>query len=144
MNRRWEDERGSSTAETTIVMGVIVLVLMFAVVVGRITVTTAAIEAAARDAARQASVARTAADARTNARSSAQESLAGRDVNCEALDVQMDTQGFSRRVGTPAAVTAHVSCSIPLADVGFPGLPGHVVREASFTSPLDPYRGREE
>lgn len=137
-------ERGSSTAETTIIIGVIVLVLMFAVIVGRITVATAAVEAAARDAARQASIARTAAHAGTAATSSAQESLRSRGVSCSAVNVQVDTGGFARPVGTPAVVSATVSCTIPFQDISFPGFPGSVVREARFTSPLDPYRGRDQ
>ncbi|NRQ32101.1 pilus assembly protein [Nonomuraea sp. NN258] len=137
-------ERGSSTAETTIIISVIALVLMFAVVVGRITVATAAVEAAARDAARQASMARTASEAEANAASSAEESLRSRGVSCEALAVDTETGGFAQEAGTPAVVVAHVSCTVPLEDVGFPGFGGGMVREASFTSPLDPYRGRQE
>jgi hypothetical protein len=120
----------------------IVLVLLLGAATGRIVVASAAVEAAARDAARQASIARTGTQAGSNARASAQESLRSRGLNCTSVSVQVDTSGFGRPVGRPAAVSAIVSCTVPLADLAFPGLPGSVVRRAEFTSPLDPHRGR--
>ncbi|GAA3624281.1 hypothetical protein GCM10022419_132350 [Nonomuraea rosea] len=136
------NERGSVTVEAILAIPAIVLVLLLAVAAGRITVASAAVEAAARDAARQASIARGAAAASRTAQASARESLAGQDVNCTTVTVKVDTKGFSRPVGTPAGVSATVSCTVPLADLAFPGLPGSVERHATFMSPLDPYRGR--
>ncbi|WP_433498865.1 TadE/TadG family type IV pilus assembly protein [Sphaerimonospora sp. CA-214678] len=136
-------ERGSATVEAMLAITAIVLVVLLAIAGGRITVATAAVEAAARDAARQASIARSAAEAEARATSSARDSLSSRGVRCTSVSVKVNTAGFGRLVGRPSAVTATVSCSVPLDDVAFPGLPGSVVRRASFTSPLDPYRGRD-
>jgi Tfp pilus assembly protein PilX len=135
-------DRGSATVEMVIVMPVVVLVVMLAVVGGRVTVAQAAVEAAARDAARQASIARTASQARTNAISSASASLKSRGILCESQSISVDVRGFAREVGLPAVVSATISCAVPLKDIGIPLLPGVSVRKASFTSPLDPYRGR--
>lgn len=137
-------ERGSATVEMVIVAPVLILVVLFAVVVGRVTVAQAAVEAAARDAARQASIARTAAQASENAVSSARESLKSRGVSCTTQEVQVDTSGFARQVGLSAVVTATVSCAVPLQDVGLPLIPGSSLRSATFTSPLDPFRGRDQ
>ncbi|GAA3120139.1 hypothetical protein GCM10010466_08710 [Planomonospora alba] len=120
----------------------LVLVLLFGAAAGRVAVVTAAVEAAARDAARQASISRAGSAAGAKARESAQESLRSQGVSCMSVDVRVDTGGFGRPVGTPATVSASVSCTVPLSDLAFPGLPGSVVRRATFTSPLDPYRGR--
>jgi Flp pilus assembly protein TadG len=136
------NQQGSVTVEAILAITVIVLVILFGVAVGRITVAGAAVESAARDAARQASMARTAATAARNAELSARESLTGHDVHCTAVTVKVNTAGFSRPVGTPADVSATVSCTVPLADVAFPGLPGNIERHATFLSPLDPYRTR--
>ncbi|MGW0809012.1 TadE/TadG family type IV pilus assembly protein [Nonomuraea sp. NPDC002799] len=135
-------EQGSVTVEAILAITAIMLILLLGVAAGRITVAGAAVEAAARDAARQASIARTAASARTIAQASARESLVSRDTHCSAVVVKVDTKGFSRPVGTPADVSATVSCTVPLADLAFPGLPGSVERHATSMSPLDPYRGR--
>ncbi|MGP3921307.1 TadE/TadG family type IV pilus assembly protein [Nonomuraea sp. 10N515B] len=137
------NDRGSATVEAMLAITAIVLVILLGVAGGRITVASAAVEAAARDAARQASIARTASEAQANAQASAQDSLSSRGVSCTSVSVQVSTAGFSRPVGSPAIVSATVSCTVPLGDVAFPGLPGSVHRTASFTSPLDPYRGRE-
>jgi Flp pilus assembly protein TadG len=135
-------DQGSVTVEAILAITAIVLVILLGVAAGRVTVAGAAVEAAARDAARQASIARTASEARANAEASARASLAGQDVSCTTVTVTLNTEGFGRPVGTPADVTAAVSCTVPLADVAFPGLPGSVERHATSISPLDPYRGR--
>ncbi|GAA4199827.1 TadE/TadG family type IV pilus assembly protein [Microbispora amethystogenes] len=137
------NDRGSATVEAMLAITAIVLVILLGVAGGRITVASAAVEAAARDAARQASIARSASEAGRTAESSARESLRSRGVRCDSVSVRLSTSGFSRPVGSPATVSATVFCSVPLDDVAFPGLPGSVARRATFTSPLDPYRGRE-
>jgi Flp pilus assembly protein TadG len=136
------NERGNVTVEAILAIAAIVMVLLLGVAAGRVTIAGAAVETAARDAARQASIARTASAARTDAESSARESLASQSMSCTALKVTISTKGFSRPVGEAADVSATVSCTVPLADVAFPGLPGSVERRATFTSPLDPYRSR--
>jgi hypothetical protein len=55
----------------------------------------------------------------------------------------IDTSQFtSIPAGRPAAVTAVVSCAVPLANLAVPGLPGTVRLSARFISPLDTYRSR--
>ncbi|MFI6326524.1 TadE/TadG family type IV pilus assembly protein [Nonomuraea sp. NPDC050556] len=136
------NERGSATIEAMLAIPAVVLVILLGVAAGRITVATAAVEAAARDAARQASIARTAGEASSRAQASARDSLNSRGIRCTSVTVQVSTAGFGRPVGSPATVSATVTCTVPLEDVAFPGLPGSVRRQATFASPLDPYRGR--
>jgi Flp pilus assembly protein TadG len=128
--------------EAMIALPVIVMVLLLGVAAGRVTVATAAVEAAARDAARQASITRSATEARAAATASAMASLHSQGQRCGSVHVGVDTSGFGRPVGSPATVSADVSCTVPLSDLGLPGLPGSVVKRSRFTSPLDPYRGR--
>jgi hypothetical protein len=45
-------------------------------------------------------------------------------------------------VGTPASVTATVTCVVNLSDVAIPGLPGTRTITATMSSPLDTYRER--
>ncbi|MFC5829526.1 TadE/TadG family type IV pilus assembly protein [Nonomuraea insulae] len=135
-------ERGSVTVEAILAIAAIMLLLLFGVAAGRITIAGAAVEAAARDAARQASIARTATAAKASAEASARASVDAQAVSCTSIKVKISTKGFSRPVGEPGDVSATVSCTVPLADVTFPGLPGSVERQATSTSPLDPYRSR--
>lgn len=134
-------DRGSVTLELVIFAPALIIMLLFVVAAGRIAQAHQAVEAAARDAARQASIARDPATARANATSSAQASLDREGLNCPAR-VSVDTSGFARPVGTPATVTTHVSCTVQLADVSLAGVPTTTVN-ARFTSPIDPFRGRQ-
>lgn len=133
-------ERGSVTLELVILTPVLIVALLFVIAAGRIAQAHQAVEAAARDAARQASIARDPAAARTAATSSAQATLSREGMNCPA-DVSIDTSGFARALGQPATVTAHVTCTVHLADVAAGGISNTTVT-ASFSSPIDPYRGR--
>jgi Flp pilus assembly protein TadG len=135
-------DRGSASLELAILGPALLLLLGLVIAAGRIAVSGGAIEAAARDAARQASIARDAASATTSARAAAVDTLADQDLQCTSLTVQVDTGGFAAPLGTPAQVTARVSCVVALADLAVPGLPGTKTLHASFASPLDSYRER--
>jgi hypothetical protein len=109
---------------------------------GRIAVAGGSVEAAARDAARYASIARDATSARSAALIGARETLAQEGLKCVPT-VSVDTGGFSRPVGTPAAVSATVTCVVRLEDVALPGIPGSKELTSRFVSPLDPFRARD-
>ena len=134
-------ERGSVTLELAILAPALIIALLFVIAAGRIAQAHQAVEAAARDAARQASIARDPATARTNATASAQAALSREGLSCPAR-VSVDTSGFARPIGAPAIVTTHVTCTVHLADVSLAGVPTTTVR-ASFSSPIDPYRGKQ-
>jgi Flp pilus assembly protein TadG len=131
---------GSVTLELVILAPVIIIALLFVIAAGRIAQAHQAVEAAARDAARQASIARDPATARTDATASAQATLTREGLSCPA-QVSVDTSGFTRPVGQPATVTAHVTCTVRLTDVAAAGV-GNTTITASFASPIDPYRSR--
>ncbi|MEV5576602.1 TadE/TadG family type IV pilus assembly protein [Spirillospora sp. NPDC052269] len=135
-------DRGSVTAETMIVLPIVVLLLLLAVAAGRVTLALGTIEAAARDAAREASIARTPWAARQAAVTGARASLTSGGVHCASTAVDVETAGFARPAGTPATVAATVSCRITLSDLGFPGMIGSLTKRAHSISPLDPFRGR--
>ncbi|MFI0409055.1 TadE/TadG family type IV pilus assembly protein [Actinomadura sp. 3N508] len=134
-------DRGSVTLELVIFAPALIIMLLFVIAAGRVAQAHQAVEAAARDAARQASIARDPATAQTSATSSARAALTREGLNCPA-HVSVDTAGFARPVGAAATVTAHVTCTVQLADVSLAGVPSTTVR-SRFTSPVDPYRGRQ-
>jgi len=123
---------------TPLILGVIAVIVFG----GRVWVARQAVASSAAEAARTASIARTAAQARAGAAAGAAQTLADQDVHCLTQTVQVDLTGFTAPVGTPASVSATVTCVVDLADLAVPGIPGRQTVTATMTSPLDTYRAR--
>lgn len=106
---------------------------------GRVAQANGVLEAGARDGARAASQARTIGEAEQVARDAVLSSLGAGPSTCHtSLEVRV-VGVFA--AGSPVKVRAR--CSYPLGDLGLPGLPGSVMVDSSFTSPVDPNRGVE-
>lgn len=136
-------EAGNAPLELIVLAPVIVLLICLVIAAGRTTIAQGSVDAAARDAARQASIARSPEAASAAALASARSELSGEDVRCTPVITLPGLYGaFATPVGQPATVTARVTCTVSLADLLVPGLPGSRTLRASFTSPIDPYRGR--
>lgn len=135
-------QRGSAAVEVAVAAPLLMLIVLVVVAGGRLELARGAVQQAAADAARSASIARTASEATSTATSAAGATLANQGLRCQPGRVTVDTAGFATAVGTPAQVAATVSCTVPLADLGLPGLPGSRVVSATVTSPLDTHRGR--
>lgn len=135
-------DRGSASIEAAV--GVPALLLFIALIIGagRVAIAHQAVEAAAAEAARSATIERTRADAAHAAEAAATATLANQQLRCLSTQIVVDTTGFTVAVGTPASVTATVTCVVDLADVSVPGLPGSLTISATVSSPLDTYRGR--
>ncbi|MEP7025597.1 MAG: TadE/TadG family type IV pilus assembly protein [Actinomycetota bacterium] len=138
---RLRADDGDATLELLVLAPVVLILVGLLVAAGRTSIAQGSVEAAARDASRQASIARTPAEARAAAIASARLALSHDSLGCTPV-VTVDVTGFSVPVGRPANVSAQVSCTVRLSDLLVPGLPGSKTLRASFTSPLDPYRGR--
>lgn len=138
----WAGQRGSATLELAVLAPVLLILLALIVAGGRIQLAGGSVETAARDAARQASIARTPAAARAAAVSSARATLNSEGLSCSGLSVSVDTAGFATPLGQRAHIEADVACTVPLADISVPGLPGTYRMRAMATSPLDANRGR--
>jgi hypothetical protein len=140
-SRRRLGEDGSAALELVILAPALLALLCLVIAAGRTSIAQGSVDAAARDAARQASIALTPAAARLSAKLSARAALSGDGLDCDPV-VTVDTKQFAIPPGEPASVTAIVSCTVPLADLALPGLPGTARLQATFTSPLDIYRSR--
>lgn len=140
-NSRWR-ELGSASIE--LVVGISALGLLASLIIagGRVAAAHQAVDAAAADAARSASMARSAADARAAARATAVSTLANQGLRCRSTRIRVDTGGFSAALGTPASVTARVTCVADLSDLALPGTPGTRTIRATMRSPIDTYRTR--
>ena len=131
MSRR--HDRGSAVVELVLIAPLLVLVLMFLVVVGRLAEARLQLSEAAHSAARAASLAAGPAQAR-NAASAALDSLPA-SAACVRRDVKVDSSKFE----LGGAVRIVVSCHIRLDDLA--GLvPGTTTITESSVSPIDPFR----
>lgn len=134
-------ERGSAVVEVVLLAPALGLFIALVIAGGRVAIAHQGVEASAAQAARAASIARTQAGADEAARAAAIESLNAQDLTCNTSRVTLDTTEFAAPIGTPAAVSATVSCRVDLAGV-LPALPGAVDITATARSPLDTYRER--
>ena len=139
---RGRRDGGSVTLELAILTPALLMLLGLVVVAGRIEVASAAVDQASAAAAREASLARTPVAARAAATRTATANLAAQNLHCTDVRVTVDTAGFAVPVGTPAQVTARVTCTLSTGDLSVPGMPGTRTISASSQSSLDTYRGR--
>jgi Flp pilus assembly protein TadG len=116
---------------------ILVVVLLFVVALGRVASSRAEVDAAARDAARAAANARSSNDAAIEGEGAAAATLRDRGVTCRSMTVLVDATAF--RAG--GSVMATVSCTVALKDLVGLSLPSARTITASFTAPIDRYRG---
>lgn len=135
-------ERGSASIEAAIAVPAFGLFVGLIIFGGRTAITQQSVESAASDAARSASILRTNAEAKAAAKEAAVANLSNQGINCVHVDVDVDTQQFSRNVGEQAQVEVTVSCLLDLADLSVPEVPGTRTISATMTSPLDTWRER--
>lgn len=132
-------DRGSASLELVLVTPVLVALLLFAVLAGRLAQARADVDRAARDAARAASLARSSESAVLDGEAAARATLAEGGVSCTHLDVTVDTSRFS----AGGTVAATVTCAVTLTDLSLLGVPGSRTLNARFAQPVDTYRGLE-
>jgi len=123
-------------AELTVLTPLLLMMLLFVVLCGRLAGTRLRLDDVAHQAARAASAARTVADARSDAQSTAEAALAAAGISCRSLQVTVDTAGLQ----PGSTVTAKVVCTVGLGDLSLLVVPGSRQLSASFTSPVDVYR----
>jgi Flp pilus assembly protein TadG len=140
-SRRRPGDGGNAALELVILAPVLLCLLGLVIAAGRTSIAQGSVAAAARDAARQASISLTPGAAQAAARSSALAALDQDGLDCSPV-VTVNVAGFGVPVGEPASVSATVTCRVSLSDLIVPGMPGSKTLKATFSSPLDPFRGR--
>lgn len=140
---RWkQSDNGNAALELVILAPVLLGLLGLVIAAGRTSIAQGSVDAAARNAARQASIELTPAAAQAAGVAGARAALQRDGLDCVPAVVMNVGQFSSVPVGQPATVSATVTCTVSLANLALPGLPGSVRLRASFTSPLDIYRSR--
>ena len=135
-------ERGAATVEITLLVPALVIFLGLLLAGGRLWFARTAVIEAAHASARAASLARTATQASADGQSAAAASLSSAGLVCMDRSVVIGAAAFGVPVGTPATVTAMISCQVPFSDIVLPGMPGSISIVGHGSSALDTYRGR--
>ena len=131
------DEWGSAAIELTLLTPLLIFLLLFGVLCGRVASAMLRLNDVAHQAARAATLARAPAQATADARAIADAALASAGITCRSLTVSTNTEGL--RPGSTVTVT--VSCTVGLSDLTLLGVPGSGTLESSFSSPVDVWRG---
>jgi Flp pilus assembly protein TadG len=137
MRWSWRADDGSVTVQTVFAIPVLISVLLFVVLCGRLVETRLRVDSAAQDAARAASLARSSHEAQNAARSAVAGDLGRGGLNCSTYTVSVDITDF--RPG--GAVRVSVRCAALMSGLTGLGLPGVVGVASHAASPIDQYRG---
>ncbi|MEZ0165124.1 TadE/TadG family type IV pilus assembly protein [Kineococcus sp. LSe6-4] len=127
-------EEGSIALEFTLLAPALLLLVAFLLVCARFTAAGASLDAGVRDAARAATTSRSAAEAQQRA-AAVVHAAVGPGACADSLVVEPLPEFTA---GRPVTVTAR--CTVPVGDLGVPGVPGRLTVTSAFSSPLDPNR----
>lgn len=130
-------ERGTASVELVMLTVPLMILVAFAVFVGRYAAVSQDVTSASRDAARAAAVRQLPGPARGDGERAARDTVADRGVSCRQLEVLVDTSALY----PGGSVTATVRCVLYVADIAGLGMPGTTVVEATSTAVVDRYRG---
>ena len=134
---RRRDERGAVPVELVIIAPVLAMLLAVLVAAWRVTEARNQVTAAAAEAARAASLEREVSASTAAGVEAARRTLEDRGLACVDLDVDLDVSSYE----PGGHVTATVECTAKLSDLDLPGAPGSWSTKASFTEPIEQYRG---
>jgi Flp pilus assembly protein TadG len=129
---RADRQRGSMAVEFVVLAPLMLLLMCFLVLCGRVIEAHGQVDGAARDAARAASVARTSVDAESNARQAAQGDLRGW---CKGGPPASAVTGFGPGSGQ---VIVTVTCDVDLKFIGY----GAITVTGHAVAPLDTFEAR--
>lgn len=136
------DERGAASVELVILVPAVILMLALLIAGGRLWFARATVVEAAQSAARAASLERSSGAAHSAGTQAGNRVLATDGLTCAADSVAVDTSAFNVPVGTPATITASITCDVPFADLALPGMPGSITVRSQGAAALDTYRAR--
>ncbi len=141
--RRVPGERGlAMSVEAAVIVPALLLFVGLLLTLARVALAVGDVGVAAAAGARAASLERSPAAGERAARAAVERALTERNVSCTDTRVELDASGLARSLGERASVSVRTRCTVDLADVALPFIPGGVDVEAVRTSPVDPMRGQ--
>lgn len=139
---RSDVERGSASIEAAIIVPAVGLLVLLVALGGRLALAQQVVQSAAADAARSASLERDAGASHDAATMAAEFTLESQGTACASIDVAVDAAGVGKAPGESFDVTVTVTCTVALADLALPGVPGTRTVTATMTSPVDRWRSQ--
>ncbi|TMB90739.1 MAG: pilus assembly protein [Chloroflexi bacterium] len=130
-------QNGGAATELVLATPVMVLLMLFVVLLGRITAASAELQGAAHAAARAASLERDPQAAVLAAQEMVSAALGGQHLICSPLHVAVDTSDFHPGGDVVVAVT----CAVNLADLAPLPVPATKTFSARFAEPIDRFEG---
>jgi Flp pilus assembly protein TadG len=131
-------DHGSAGVGVVLLTPVVLGLLAFGVLAGRIGSAHQDVVSAAQAAARAASLRQGGSSAAVqDAHTAAAATLRSAGLECVSTAVRVDVSGR----GSGGAVTATVSCVVRLSDLADVGIPGQRTVTATAAAPVDFYRG---
>ncbi len=140
--QRQERERGTASVQFAMGAFILLLIWMFTAAVGLTSKANATMDSVAAAAARAASISRSIDQAQADASAAAAASMTQQGLHCAASATSVDLSGFSAPPGTPAVVTATVSCTVDTSQLGVAQVAFTRTVTATAASPIDTYRAR--
>lgn len=138
MTRR-RDARGMSTAvEAAILIPLVVTILSVMLAGFRVWQARTDLRQTAAAAARAASLARSLDEASARVR----QVVDANPGTCADPQISADLHSLAAPAGTSGEVRVTLTCTVPLADLGLPLVPGHRTVSATGVAPVDTYRQR--
>lgn len=132
-----KSERGSVALEMVLLTPVLLCLLLFVVVAGRLVNVRNDVDFSAKAGARAASITRSSTLAGTEAQDAVNESLDNTAAKCSSLDTTVDTSGFK----PGGQVTVTVRCAVDISMASLLHIPASKTVTATFTEPIDLYIG---
>ncbi|MCI1747220.1 MAG: hypothetical protein LKI24_03365 [Acidipropionibacterium sp.] len=133
-------DRGAVSVEVALIVPALLLLAALATASWRLHQVRGDAQSAAEVAARAVSVAAGPASGIAAGTRVARAELAGTD--CRSPQVGIDPTGLSVPVGSAGSVSATVGCTVTMADLLAPGLPGSFHVSAQAGAPVDSHRER--
>ncbi len=131
------DERGAIPLELVIIAPMLAVLLAVLVFMWRVSEAGNQVTAAAAEAARAASLERDVDASAAAGQAAAARTLDDRGLSCADLDISVDVSSYE----PGGYVKATVRCTADLQELDVPGAPGSWTEEASFTEPIEQFRG---
>ena len=136
------DQRGAVSVEAALLVPLFVLIVSVAAAGWRISWAHTQVHAAAQAAARAASLKGDAAQAHATVTAIVQADLKTAGVHCATAVITDDVAVVAQPAGTPGNVRVGVECTVRLADLLVPGLPGSIVVRGDATEAIDTFNRR--
>jgi hypothetical protein len=125
--------------EAILIIPAFLLFLALIAAIGRTALIRDDLQAAAVSSSRGVSLQSTAQKGEQVGRQVVHEHLLSTHYSCQRLIIEIDATALNLPAGRHGEVSVTLTCSVPLGDLGVPGLPGFVTLKESFTTPIDPY-----